>query len=163
MACATCRRTILLGGKKSGQRRYCNQSCYDADKLGRIGDTIEDGRVDQLAHEIRLSECPVCNKRTGVEIYKSYFVYSLVIITSWKEKPLLCCKSCGRKNQIIDLLASSVLGWWGFPFGLIVTPVIIIANLVALTKDASSAPPSKALKERARLLLAHDQMAESSD
>lgn len=128
----------------------------DADELGRISDTVPEDAVDELVVQIKNSKCPTCENIGGIEMFKSYFVYSIIILTSWKEKPTLSCRSCAKKRQINDLVASFFLGWWGIPFGIIVTPIIVIMNVVAMFRDPSKKNPSKELKERARLLIAHD-------
>jgi len=156
MACSTCGSSILFGGKKAGSRKYCSKKCLNADEVGRISDSVTDNQVDDLVVQIRGSACPSCKNEGGLEMFKSYFVYSVIILTSWKEKPELSCKPCAKKRQIKDLFASFFLGWWGIPFGLIVTPIILIMNGVALIVDPSKKHPSKAIKERARLLIAQD-------
>lgn len=154
MACATCGNSILFGGKKSGSRKYCNKRCFDQDELGRMSDEVQDIEVDELAFKIRGSACPKCGENNNLEMFKSYFVYSIIVMTSWKEKPELSCRPCARKRQVGDLVKSLFLGWWGIPFGLIVTPIILIMNGAAMIINPLSKAPSKQLKEHSRLLIA---------
>jgi hypothetical protein len=44
-----------------------------------------------------------------------------------------------------DGLFSLFLGWWGFPWGLLVTPVQVVSNLVGYFGGAKSTEPSKEL------------------
>jgi len=156
MACATCKKSILFGGERAGSRRYCSKKCFKADALGRLGDSIPESRVDEVAKQLRVSLCRSCHRQNDVEIFKSYLVYSVVILTSWREKPALSCRSCARKRQTKDLIASFLLGWWGIPFGLIVTPIIVVMNGLAMTRNPLNAPPSRALRDYARLVAAHE-------
>lgn len=163
MACATCGNSILFGGKKVGSRRYCSKKCLQADELGRISDTVPEEKIDRLVSEIRHAECPVCNKKSKLEIFKSYFVYSVIIYTSWKEKPEISCKSCARKRQLTDFISSFFVGWWGSPFELIATPIILLMNGVAMFRDPTTKPPSKELKQYVRMLIAIDMLERNND
>ncbi|MCJ8312244.1 MAG: hypothetical protein HRU38_08380 [Saccharospirillaceae bacterium] len=156
MACATCNSFIIFPGKKAGKRKYCNQHCFDMDKLGRISDDVSDTDAISRANIIKVSSCPTCQQTKALEIYKSYFVYSIILFTSWKTISELSCRSCAKKQQATNLTISSLAGWWGFPFGLIVTPIIIGANIVALIKKTDQENTSKALIEYSRMSLARE-------
>jgi hypothetical protein len=47
----------------------------------------------------------------------------------------------------------TLLGWWGIPFGLLITPFKIIANVVEMLRK-DRAEPSNALRARVRAHLA---------
>jgi hypothetical protein len=53
-------------------------------------------------------------------------------------------------------LSSLFLGWWGFPWGLILTPVQIGRNLFGLVRSPSSFAPSAQLERIVRLTIAED-------
>ncbi len=55
-----------------------------------------------------------------------------MVLTSWSSKPKLSCKSCATKRQLGAMAFSSVAGWWGLPWGLVMTPVQIIRNIVEM-------------------------------
>lgn len=156
MACATCRKSILFGGKRAGSRRYCSKKCFNADHLGRLADLVPEARVDEVVAQLRRSRCHSCRRDGDLEIFKSYTVYSVVVLTSWKEKSQLCCRSCARGRQLKDMMSSLALGWWGIPFGLIVTPIIVLMDGAALIHNPLTKPPSKALRAHARLVAAHE-------
>jgi hypothetical protein len=44
------------------------------------------------------------------------------------------------KDQIFSTLGSAVIGWWGFPWGLFMTPVQIFRNIAALCSTPDSRP-----------------------
>ena len=162
MKCSTCSTTILFGGIKSGARRYCNYKCYDEDELGRLTDTIPEREVMLRAQALRSSPCPVCGVKPifPVEIFKSYFVYSIILYTSWATKSRLSCKSCASKLQTKSLFGSFVCGWWGFPFGLLVTPIIIFSNLIAIIfSNPQNGSISKDLLEYAKFEVAKEKLA----
>jgi hypothetical protein len=54
------------------------------------------------------------------------------------------------------MISSMALGWWGIPFGLIITPIILAMNGVALIYNPLKKSPSKALRAYARLVAAHE-------
>jgi hypothetical protein len=58
------------------------------------------------------------------------------------------------KSQLGDLAFSALLGWWGFPWGLLVTPVQIARNIAALASPPDPAQPSARLLQTARIQLA---------
>lgn len=155
MACANCGNSILFGGKKAGLRKYCSKWCLEEDQVGRVADTIEEYEAELLADKIRHSKCPNCDNIGNIEVFKSYFIYSVILYTSWKENAKLSCRSCARKQQIKDFVASFLVGWWGVPLGVLGTPIVLIMNLVSYFSDPSFEPPSKELKEHARYLIAN--------
>jgi hypothetical protein len=64
------------------------------------------------------------------------------------------CKSCGDKSQIGGILSSALLGWWGFPWGLIMTPVQICRNIAGMMRKVDNTMPSEDLTRVARIHLA---------
>lgn len=156
MACATCKKAILFGGKRAGNRRYCSKACCERDELGRLAQQVPEKDVQVLVERLRTGQCRSCRGHAGQEWFQSYFVYSAVVLTSWRTKGEVSCRACARKRQARDLLGSFTLGWWGIPFGLAVTPVMVGANLVGMLRNPLARPPSKGLVEHARLLLAHE-------
>jgi hypothetical protein len=50
------------------------------------------------------------------------------------------------------MLFSAVLGWWGFPFGLILTPVQMTRNIIGMCRGSGTGQPSPDLR---RLVLAN--------
>ena len=156
MSCATCKKFILFGGKRVGTRRYCSKKCMAADEYGRLAASIPAQDIERLAVSLRSTHCPSCRAKGPVDVFPSYFVYSVVLWTSWRKKRDLSCRSCGRKRQAKELTASLLLGWWGIPFGLVVTPIIVTANLIGLVRNPLTKPPSKDLKEYAKLVAAHE-------
>jgi hypothetical protein len=154
MPCPSCGNSVLFGGVKDGNRRYCSKKCYQADEISRVAEAVPADTVAKLAKDLHGGKCPRCQSRGKIDIHKSYSVYSVVLYTKWQTHEHLLCKSCASRQQLTDLIGSSLLGWWGIPFGLIVTPVQIVKNLVALARNPATNGPSKSLQHRARLLLA---------
>ena len=79
-------------------------------------------------------------------------------MTRWSTHPVLGCRSCGIKSQLLGLVFSLVLGWWGFPWGLLMTPVQVLRNLFALLRP-DNGTPSEALDRVVRIRLASELAA----
>lgn len=154
MTCTTCNKTILFGGMKNGERRYCNKRCFDADKLNEAARLIPGVHVMNLAKNLHAGRCPKCASSGNIDIHKSYSIYSVIIYTKYATHEHLLCKSCASRQQMTDLVGSALFGWWGFPFGLIVTPIQIVLNVAGLLRSPGAQGPSKALEQRARTMLA---------
>jgi hypothetical protein len=96
--------------------------------------------------------CPTCGNAGPVDVRPSFRVYSLLFYTSWKTVNKIECRSCARKRQWGDLSYSLVAGWWGVPWGIFVTPVQVIRNIVALLDTRSS--PSRRFQQVVKIDLA---------
>lgn len=134
--CATCRAGILFGGQEAGGKRYCSGRCLDAARRSLMAAEIDPEEVRREAAAIALAACPVCGDRTApVGVWVSHRAFSFLIQTRWTSQPKICCASCGRKSLVAGILFSALFGWWGFPFGLLVTPLQIARNLAGLWVD----------------------------
>ena len=63
----------------------------------------------------------------------------------------MCCGSCATKRALGDAAYSFVLGWWGFPWGILITPVQVVRNVVALIRRPDPVEPTKALEQIVRV------------
>jgi len=162
MACPTCGTSVLFGGVKVGNKRYCSKKCYEADEINRVAAQIPNEHVEQLANELHSGMCPKCKNRGPVDIHKSHSVYSVIFITKFETRAHLLCKKCATKQQATDLIGSLLLGWWGIPFGILITPIQIIKNVISMCQNPGINGPSDDLKQRARLILASHAMAEKA-
>jgi hypothetical protein len=162
MACPTCGNSILFGGIKNGERKYCSKKCYEADEVNRFAVTIPDQVVEDLSYDIHDGKCPKCNGDGPIDVHKSYSVYSITLYTKWTTHEHIICKKCASKKQTTNLVSSLLLGWWGFPFGLIVTPIIALMNIIAMFQNRSTREPSKVLKKHSRSILASQHFENSN-
>lgn len=151
--CANCGTTIVFGGIRHGQHRFCKEACQDQSGLAALP-RISPDSVRAFAMELRNGPCPKCGKCGVVDYHESHSVVSALVMTFWKSHPQICCAACARKAQGGHLLLSLVAGWWGFPFGLIMTPVQIVRNIVGMSTASRSAGTSKRFREVAAHRLA---------
>ena len=157
MACPTCGNSILFGGIKEGKKKYCSKKCYEADEINRAAAAIPEIAVVAFSQKIHRGECPKCNGAGPIDIHKSYSVYSVLFYTKWETNEHVLCKKCASKQQKIDLTGSLLLGWWGFPFGLIVTPIIALMNVVSMYQNPGVNGPTSTLMSHSRFTIAVQQ------
>ena len=161
--CGYCGSLILFGGRRDGDARYCNDACFERGVLLSLGSKIPTAIVDKCVQDVYLGLCPRCRSSGPVEVYPSYRVWSAIAFTRWVNQLHVCCASCGRRAQILDLFISLLFGWWGFPTGLIVTPISIARNLKAMFTTHDPAQPSERLRKIVLIQMAHDAVQGSPD
>lgn len=130
---------------KDGDLNFCSGVCQDRGQQLKL---IPAAVIDRKVSEVRAGPCLNCGSRKPVDLYNSYFVWSIPIYARFSTRSQLTCRSCARKRQIGDALASTLLGWCG-P-GLFVLPFYIIRNLAAAAKSQDKGIPSDELKRRVR-------------
>lgn len=90
-----------------------------------------------------------------MDAHRSYRVWSALVLTRWSSSQQLSCRSCRvSKKQMADAAFSLVLGWWGFPWGLILTPIQVGRNLVSAAKPPEASKPSPQLEKVLRIAMA---------
>lgn len=152
--CDNCRNEISYGGVRDGIYVYCNEDCHLEGQLEEYAMQLPDDIVLDAVKAVYEGSCPTCLGAGQVDIRTSYRIWSSVFVSRWYECHELCCPECGRRNKRRDLLFSSLLGWWGLPFGVFVTPVQIWRNVRGLKNEGASARPSPALERHTRHELA---------
>jgi len=153
-ACAACNTTILFGGVRDGDARYCNNTCHQRGYLLQVAQQIPPETLRNQTQAVFHGSCPKCQGPGPIDVHTSYRVYSALIVTSWQNTPQISCRSCGVKSQIGNAVFSLFLGWWGFPWGLIMTPVQITRNIVAMFSKAHVDAPSEELHRLVSINLA---------
>ncbi|EAY66710.1 hypothetical protein BCPG_05105 [Burkholderia cenocepacia PC184] len=92
-----------------------------------------DAKVRQYVDDWRYGPCPICLREgRPVDVHASHRVVSLLFVTRWATRRHVCCRRCGRRKQALALLASATLGWWGLPWGIVLTPIQLARNLLGL-------------------------------
>lgn len=138
--------------KKEGKHRFCNEGCHYRGWYIINADHIPEETIYEHAKVIHESSCPLCHKTTSpVDVHTSYRVWSALIVTQWSNNPQISCRSCGIKSQSNSALFSLLLGWWGVPWGVLVTPAQIVKNVIGLINPPSPHAPSKDLERMVRI------------
>lgn len=144
--CAFCNKTFLFQGKTVDGQIYCNDECVRKSVLRLVANELPQDMVDQYVNQVHSGICPKCSGRRPVDVYQSHLVYSFLLFTSWKSQMHICCRSCATKKQAGAAFLSLIIGWWGFPWGIIMTPVQIIRNLIDLFRNHDPNRPSVELR-----------------
>jgi len=136
----------------------------ELDIMGRVGDRIPDSVVKKEAQKIMKGPCPECDQTSDdIELRFSHRAVSYLVMTIWSKNPILSCRSCHRKKVTSETFITLFLGWWGFPFGLIVTPIQLLRNISAVSSSKSpSREPSSDLFSFVRGILAQTIIENSS-
>ena len=154
-ACAACNTTILFGGVREGNDRYCNADCHSRGYLLTIARQIPQDVIREHTNAVYRGMCPVCHGPGPVEVHRSYRIWSALILTSWRTVPRISCRRCALKAQAGGATLSLLFGWWGFPWGFIMTPIQIGRNVAAMFRNSSEQnAPSAELEQAIGMTLA---------
>jgi hypothetical protein len=165
-ACDYCGATILWGGTRDGDFVFCNETCHSNGVFVTLIDQIPPEISQTRLRQVHQGQCPECGGPGPVDVHTSHNVTSAFVMTWWNSKPKVCCRSCGVKNQLIGLVWSGALGWWGFPWGLIMTPIQLLRNLTGLVQPPDRSTPTPQLRKMVNLELAsrlHEKLSRPSD
>jgi hypothetical protein len=154
--CGYCRSVIVAGGVRDGEQRFCNDRCHESGMLVALSHQLDPSDVRSAIAEVHQGACPRCGGSGPVDVTTSYKIWSALLVTSWSSSPEISRRSCGRKRQVRDLLVSAVAGWWGIPWGFIITPVQIARNLRGLFREYDPYQPSAQLESAVRIMLASE-------
>ncbi len=160
--CDYCGSTILIGGKREGQLRFCTEQCRQHGAFLPLLPHLPPKLVESHLHALHRGNCPRCQGPGPVDVHTSYKVWSALVLTSWSSTPQICCRICGHRSQLKNLLFSILFGWWGFPWGPILTPVLVTRNLRGILNGPQPFRPSPALERLVRTHLAAQMMQEES-
>lgn len=137
--CATCGNTILFGGARNGDLRYCNDDCAVSDAAYQsLIARVSDEEAMAAASGIQNGPCPVCESSHGpVDIRTAHRCMSFLLWSQWESPMRLSCRGCGIKNNLTNFVVTMLLGWWGFPWGLLVTPIQLAKNLFEIARSGN--------------------------
>jgi hypothetical protein len=160
-ACGYCGTTILFGGKRDGELRFCNDECQRKGFVAAVAQEVPDDLVSEQVWKVHQGSCPKCGGSGPVDVHMSYRVWSALVMTSWSSRPHVVCRPCGSKARLGDAAFSLAFGWWGFPWGFIITPVQVFRNVAGFFGKRDPAAPSPQLAHMVRLHIAADAIEAS--
>lgn len=161
--CNSCGKFILFGGRTMDGYRYCGADCAQSHGLLRAAERVPHHTLQQFVEQWRHGPCPRCKRQTGpVDVHARHHVHSFILMTQWSTRRSVCCRRCGRRDQIMGTLYCATLGWWGFPWGLLVTPVQIARNVAAMCRREPARPTTE-FERIVRLQLAERQWQQEAN
>ena len=113
--CDYCGSTILLGGARSGDLRFCNAKCQQNGQMLVASRQIPQDVVEKHLWEIHQGACPVCQGRGPIDVHTSHKVWSALLLTSWSSQPQVSCRSCGVKASFRISCSRSCSAGGAFP------------------------------------------------
>jgi hypothetical protein len=149
--CDYCGTSIFMGGVRNGQQHFCNNKCAQGAYILSVSQNIPADVMERKIEEVWRGNCPKCNGTGPVDVHKSYQIWSAVVLTRYSTNTQVSCRSCATKRQAGALAMSLVFGWWGFPWGLIITPVQVTRNIVDMINGPQSAEPSPELRKMVKV------------
>jgi hypothetical protein len=152
--CDYCKSFMLWSGVEKSGRKFCNEECLQSGRLMAAAEGLPQHVVDREVAITRRNSCPECNGPGPSDVHTSHTVMSILIMTSWRSTPHVCCRSCGLKKQLTGIVSSGLLGWWGFPWGMIMTPIQICRNIGGILAAPAPDVPSEQYELLIRLDLA---------
>lgn len=157
--CDACNLWVLLSDIEDGDYRYCCDACLETGPVFPRSRQLPAADVRLKALKISSGRCGQCQGPGPVELRTSYRIWSVVVLTHWSSRQQVSCRRCGLRAQLRGLVYSVLLGWWGLPLGVLMTPVQIVRNLVAMLRVPDPQQPSPGLVHRASLQLAQERIA----
>ena len=158
-ACATCRKTILFGGVAQDGRRFCNKQCATKGAVLRLAESIPQEVVAREVAAIHLGACPRCKGSGPVDVRITHRAVSAIAVTWRQSRRIVGCRGCGVRAQLLDSAITLLFGWWGFPWGIIYTPIQIGRNVAAMLRGNEMAMVSPELEQLVRLNMASQAAA----
>jgi hypothetical protein len=155
--CDLCGKSLRRKGYVSSEsgKRFCSDECRESDYFLEAAGDIPHNEILKATHEIWNGPCPRCKRnRSKVDFRTHYWVYSVVILTSWGRNAEMCCRHCGIQANLQWMAYCLLLDWWGIPFGVLITPVKVLQNVGQMLKTDHQ--PSPRLRGVARLQLARE-------
>ncbi len=146
--CATCGNMIVFGGVSWDDQRFCKDECMQTAVTASYAEDIPEDIVQQHAMTLRNDPCPVCGGDGPNDFHSSWSVVSLFVFTLHNKKQIFGCNWCGSKHKVKYFIVTGVCGWWGFPWGFLITPLLEVANVLGFFYGVP-VEPSEELKQLA--------------
>jgi hypothetical protein len=157
--CDFCGSTVAFGGARSDDRRFCNAKCQGHAQIRDLCKTVPPEVVEREVESVYRGNCPKCGLVGPVDVHKYHEVWSLLVLTRWATSQQISCRSCATKRQLGALAFSLFCGWWGVPWGLIITPMQIARNLAGLLGGKDISGPSPALRQMVQVAIGQQMLA----
>ena len=157
--CGYCGSNILIGGVRAGDQRFCNNTCHRDAFILSVTKNVPAAVLERQIEEVWRGHCLKCQQPGPIDVHKFHEVWSALILTRWTTQAQVSCHACGVKRQLGGAAFSLCFGWWGFPWGLILTPVQITRNVVGMCRGPKSDRPSDELRKQVLVNLGAQMIA----
>jgi hypothetical protein len=79
--CGYCGSTIIVGGVKQGEQRFCNQKCHQRGMLVAFSNRIDPAEVQTAITRVHQGLCPKCGGAGPIDVSTSYRIWSAILLT----------------------------------------------------------------------------------
>lgn len=159
--CQTCGATIIVGGAREDGLRFCGEPCRNRYLVGIATRQLPHDFVLEQARNVHAGPCPKCEGPGPVDVHTTYWVWSAGVLTRCSQTAQVCCTKCDRLDKLKGVAFCAVLGWWGFPWGFIFTPIQLIKNFGGMFHKTDSPNPSEDLVDLTYHRLGSQWLAEA--
>ena len=102
---------------------------------------VSEAEVAAYSALLRAQPCPICRSTAQpLNATITSKVISFVVMTTSKKRFVVACPACLDKLHHEATTTSALLGWWGFPWGIIRTAQALIANSKMAKANHASHP-----------------------
>jgi len=157
--CGYCGSTIIMGGARSGGQVFCNSKCQGNAYILSVTKNVPTDLLERRVEEVWRGNCPKCRGLGPIDVHKVHEVWSAVVLTRWTTKAQISCHSCAVKRQLGGVAFSLFFGWWGIPWGLVLTPVQITRNIIGMSRGPDRSRASDNLRKMVLVNLGTQMMA----
>lgn len=158
--CDACGTTIVFGGIKDRGFLFCSAKCKQKGDVLYFAEKVPIDILEKQVALVHSGNCPKCGGNGPVEVHTSYTVWSFFMFTTYQSHPHISCLSCGIRSKIGSAILCAIFGWWGFPLGLIYTPVQLYRNIAGIFHPPNTEQPSDEFYDIVRMNLAEQAVAE---
>ena len=151
--CGYCGTSILFGGVRDANNRFCNSKCHQNGYILSVAQQAPPDVLERETENVFRGNCPKCHGLGPIEVHKIHRVWSALVLTNWSSSQQVSCRSCAIKSHLGAVLFCLTLGWWGFPWGLILTPVQVARNIGGMCSRIDSSHPSPELRKLVQVML----------
>jgi len=144
--CAHCQMPVRFGGFPVEGLLFCGVGCYRDFSIECLLSQVPDEILERDVVESFYGPCPVCGGEGPNDLFKSYRIWSFIVLTRTVTRQRISCIDCARSRCRRDTLLALLFGWWSLPLGVIRTIVQIARNASAPSIHGEISAPSEALR-----------------
>jgi len=90
---------------------------------------VDEAGIAAYCALLQSQACPICRSTAQpLNATLTSKVMSFLVVTTWKKQLTIACPTCLDKLNRDASTSTALLGWWGFPWGVIRTIQALIAN-----------------------------------
>jgi hypothetical protein len=90
---------------------------------------IDNEKLSEYIGLLRELPCPVCKSSSEkLNATMTASVISFLILTNYEKELKIACPNCLDSANTKAIIKSALLGWWGFPWGIIRTTQALLFN-----------------------------------